>query len=163
MLRASSRVKSRFFRRFIDSAVSEECSCCKTISSTVPASSGRSLLAVTNLSFTKLTWTEPPLTLKRKTPSGLSLTDLPSIFKTSSRRLLKGCIPFHEAARTSVAKLAQARTETTNMAVTKEARLCSVERLMAKMLIEGYCFAKGRRRSSDSLKSASLGATSRAF
>ena len=127
MFRTSSRLKSRFFKSFIDSAVSEECSCCKTISNTAPASSGRSFLLATNFSFTKLICTEPPLTLKRNTPSVLSLTGGPIIFKTSARLVLKGSIPFQDAAPTFFANPKHQITETTRIAVTNENRRCCLK------------------------------------
>src|SRR6266851_7604131 len=144
----SSRTNSLFFNRVIDSGVSEECSCCRTTSRTVPANSDRSFLFVTNFSLTKLTNTVPPETANRKAPSELSPIGLPRTFTTSSRRDLNGSIPFHEAALVSLAKLAQVRIETIRIAVARQEPIGWFRiRSMARMLIQGHDFAKGRTRS----------------
>src|SRR5207245_10761253 len=135
-----------------------------TFSRPVSANSDLSFLFVTNFSLTKLTNTVPPETANRKAPSELSPIGLPRTFTTSSRRDLNGSIPFHEAAPASLAKLAQARIVRIRTIVPRHEQIGWFRiRSMARMLIQGQVFAKGRTRSSDSLKSASLGATSRAF
>jgi hypothetical protein len=156
----SSRVNERLLKSFNDSGVSEERSCCKTISSTVPARSGRSFFAATNLSLTKLTWTEPPITAKRNAPSGLSPIGGPRICTTSARRDLKGSIPFHEAASTRSEISNNAKTITL---VAVQRRKLFFGRFIAMMLVYAQGFAKGRTRSKASLKSGSSGAISSAF
>src|SRR5438477_8970939 len=150
----SARTNSLFFSRLIDSGVSEECSCCRTISRTVPANSGRSFLFATNFSLTKLTDTEPPETANRKAPSELSPIGLPRAFTTSSRRDLNGSIPFHEAALVFLAKLAQIKIIRIRTVVARREQIgWFLIRSMARMLIQGQVFAKGRTRSADSFKS----------
>src|SRR5260370_41478812 len=123
----------------MDSGVSDECSCCKTISRTVPASSGRSFFDATNLSLTKLTVTVPPATLNRKAPSEFSLIGLPRILTTWSRRDLKGSIPCQDAALRFVV----ATVQTTIAARRGHGTSPQVLRFMARMLFPRLRFCKG--------------------